>query len=337
MNTGRAPNELESTRAGPTPQAFDIAKQAVANQPNIWRASEECDKFCLLPADGAHDVQLLGELCAGSLNDPSARLSAHNLPAFFPLQFVGRQAEWQALVSAAATRQKRLLSLSGDDGLGKTSLALAAAYYLYERHIFPGGVLFACAAGATCAADLSAAVRAALLEADAAGSLGGSRPENAPSAEADVSQLLRHRGPCLLVIDHFVDVTGPAHGGGGGTAFLASLLQKSPELQMLVTSAAPLALAGVSQLQVNLSGLAPAEARPIPRKIAEKVAESGPDAHLACAGGGAFPHARASPALARRARMRRSSAAQGEIRISRDLAVDVISMRDPIPRSDAMA
>ena len=215
-------------------------------------------------------MQLLGELSAGNLNDLSARLSAHNLPAFFPLQFVGRQAEWQALVSAAATRQKRLLSLSGDDGLGKTSLALAAAYYLYERHIFPGGVLFACAAGATCAADLSAAVRAALLEADAAGSLGGSRPENTPSAEADVSQLLRHRGPCLLVIDHFVDVTGPAHGGGGGTALLAGLLQKAPELQMLVTSAAPLALAGVSQLQVNLSGLAPAEARLTPRKIAER-------------------------------------------------------------------
>ena len=64
---------------------------------------------------------------------------------------MGRQLEWKALVGAAAARQKRVLSLIGSDGLGKTSLALAAAHYLYERHAFVGGVFFVSVAGAASA------------------------------------------------------------------------------------------------------------------------------------------------------------------------------------------
>ena len=85
-------------------QAFEIGKQAVANQPNIWRASEESNKFLLLPAGGDHNVALCRGLAAGGLHDMTTPASSHNLPAFFPLQFVGRQAEWKQLVSAAAAR-----------------------------------------------------------------------------------------------------------------------------------------------------------------------------------------------------------------------------------------
>ena len=62
--------------------------------------------------------------------------------AFFPLQFIGRQAEWQQLVAAAVGQEKRILTLIGPKGMGKTSLALAASHYLYERSTFSGGVLF---------------------------------------------------------------------------------------------------------------------------------------------------------------------------------------------------
>ena len=73
--------------------AFDIAKQAVSNDPAILRAELESDKFLLLPSGADHAVALCKGLGDGPLVDLSPRLDAiNNLPAFFPLQLVGRQA-----------------------------------------------------------------------------------------------------------------------------------------------------------------------------------------------------------------------------------------------------
>ena len=101
------------------------------------------DKFLLLPHGADHAVALCRGLPEGPVTDCSPHQDAiHNLPAFFPLQFIGRQIEWQQLVAAAVGQEKRLLTLIGPKGMGKTSLALATAHYLYERSTFPGGVLY---------------------------------------------------------------------------------------------------------------------------------------------------------------------------------------------------
>lgn len=131
--------------------------------------------------------------CTGDMVVDAPHSVLHHLPAFFPLQFIGRQAsplatawpavhartpqslhkspnpapnltssplfgsrfhcsslyatrhqiEWHQLVSAAVAADKRLLTLIGEPGIGKTSLALAAAHYLLERSVFAGGVFFA--------------------------------------------------------------------------------------------------------------------------------------------------------------------------------------------------
>ena len=148
--------------------AFDIARQAVSNDPAILRAEHESDKFLLLPANADHGVALCRGLADGPLVDLSPRHDAiNNLPAFFPLQFVGRQTEWQQLVAAAVGQEKRLLSLIGPRGLGKTSLALAAAHYLYERASYPGGVIFVKAEGCGNASELAAMVLEAIADARA--------------------------------------------------------------------------------------------------------------------------------------------------------------------------
>ena len=97
-------------------QAFEIGQQAVANCPKILRAGTEADKFLLLPEDGEHGVALCREMPDGPLVDVSPTPSAHNLPAFFPLEYIGRHADIQQLVMAATGQQKRLLSLVGPAG-----------------------------------------------------------------------------------------------------------------------------------------------------------------------------------------------------------------------------
>ena len=92
-------------------QAFDIAKQTVSNDPSILRADYESDKFLLLPAGGDHRVVLCRDAADGPYVDATPPPALCNLPAFFPLQFVGRQLEWQQLVAAAVGAEKRLLFL----------------------------------------------------------------------------------------------------------------------------------------------------------------------------------------------------------------------------------
>ena len=97
--------------AAPRWQSFEIGCQEVANYPGILRAGEESKKFMLLPPDGDHSVPLCKGLPEGQTELCAAPPCAHNLPAFFPLQFLGRQPEWHQLVEAAVGQEKRLLSL----------------------------------------------------------------------------------------------------------------------------------------------------------------------------------------------------------------------------------
>ena len=296
-------------------------------QPRILRAGAESDKFLLLPEHGDHAVALCKALPEGPNRNPNRNPNpdpnpnpnpnlykalpegplcdlsptpcAHNLPAFFPLQYVGRQSEVQPLVAkpelepkpkpqpkpqpnpdqvqqlvaAAVGQQKRLLSLVGAAGVGKTSLALAAAHYLYERSLFAGGVFFVSVAGASSAAELTAAIFGALAEAGCG--CGGS--------ELELHAELRKRGPCLLLIDNWELLQAqPGQGGQGGAGgaggvggaggahaaaesatlpLLQALLQRAPELRLLVTATAPVtALPGVAQRQLLLGPMAAEQA-----------------------------------------------------------------------------
>jgi predicted ATPase/DNA-binding SARP family transcriptional activator len=145
----------------------------------------------------------------------------HNLPARRS-RFIGRRRELAELQGLLRTR--RLVSVIGPPGSGKTRLALEAAACLLEE--FPHGAFFASLAEV---ADPSL-VRSAIATAFAIPEL----PER-PADQALVDHLRSRR--LLLVLDNFEHVLPAA-------VAVSELLDVAPGLTMLVTSRAPLRLYG---------------------------------------------------------------------------------------------
>lgn len=124
-------------------QAFDIGRSAVSSAVGIAEAAAEAAKFVLLPKYGDHDRPMAVEVFAPKRGLPFRDLSAdeprNNLPSFFPLQFFGRHAEWHALLANVSHRHKRLSTILGPAGIGKSTLCLAAAHNCLQRRCVQEG------------------------------------------------------------------------------------------------------------------------------------------------------------------------------------------------------
>lgn len=164
----------------------------------------------------------------GAADLPAAFPPLRSLDAFMhnlPLQrssFVGREKERAALRELALA--KRLVTVTGVGGCGKTRLALEVAAQLLDR--FPGGVFFV---------DLSAQVEPALVATSILGAL--RLPAGQGSAEDRLVDFFSDRRSFLLLdnCEHLLDAS----------AGLADrLLSGCAELSILATSREPLALDG---------------------------------------------------------------------------------------------
>jgi predicted ATPase/DNA-binding SARP family transcriptional activator len=145
----------------------------------------------------------------------------HNLPSRRS-SFVGRRrelAELQGLLQA-----RRLVSVTGPPGSGKTRLAVEAAAGVLEA--FPHGVCFVSLAEVADPALVRSAVAIALQVPEL--------PER-PAAQALDDHLRSRR--LLLVLDNFEHLPSAA-------VTVAELLDAAPALAVLVTSRAPLRLSG---------------------------------------------------------------------------------------------
>ncbi|HET8758120.1 MAG TPA: AAA family ATPase, partial [Solirubrobacteraceae bacterium] len=135
---------------------------------------------------------------------------------------VGRERELAAL--AAMIGERRLVTLTGPGGVGKTRVAVEAARALAER--FAGGVHVAYLARVAAAADVPSALARAVQVAVQPG-------------EEDRDALVRRLGgpPALLVADNVEHVlaAGP---------LLGELVAACPQLHVLATSREPLLLQG---------------------------------------------------------------------------------------------
>jgi predicted ATPase/class 3 adenylate cyclase len=156
-------------------------------------------------------------------------IAAGNLPTQRS-SFVGRGAELDRL--AGLLGERRLVTLSGVGGVGKTRLAVQAAAQVSGR--FPGGVWLIELARTGDPRAMVAVARAAL-----GASVGPGRSE--------LESLCDHLGPAeaLLVLDnceHVLDAAGD---------FVAELLERCPGVRMLCTSREPLDLAGEQVLPVR--------------------------------------------------------------------------------------
>ena len=140
---------------GQTLQAsYDIGVQAVVTSPVVPSGDLEGDKFLLLPLEANHEVAPFPDLA--NLDEwkppaPPAAARQQPLPAAAEC-FLGRNVETYRVVTAVLDR--RLVTVTGVPGVGKSAVARAALNFLAERHYFSDGVLYADCSAATTAEEL---------------------------------------------------------------------------------------------------------------------------------------------------------------------------------------
>ena len=141
-------------------ESFDIGVQAVATAPNVPEGEVEGGKFLLL-GSGAHDeapFPSLGVVEAWQPPPPAGR-GQGPLPALAEC-FLGRNVETYCVIKAILDR--RLVSVTGAHGVGKSAVAVSAINYLAERHYYSDGVVYVDCGGVGDVAGLAAPIRACL-------------------------------------------------------------------------------------------------------------------------------------------------------------------------------
>jgi predicted ATPase/class 3 adenylate cyclase len=161
----------------------------------------------------------------GALRSIDAR--PNNLPVS-ATQLIGREAELRAIIQLL--RQRRLVTLTGPGGTGKTRLGLALAARLLPE--FADGAFLVGLEDARDRAAAAAAVASAL----------GVRETLDRDLEHGVKDFLRER-ELLLVLDNFEQVVSAA-------PLVAELLAGSPRLRIVVTSRAVLHVSGEQEFGV---------------------------------------------------------------------------------------
>lgn len=154
----------------------------------------------------------------------------HNLPAqLTPL--IGREQELASLTASLTGEGARLVTVMGPPGIGKTSLALRVAERLLES--FPDGVFMVPLSPVREAAGVTRAIAATL----------GLRDTGHESLSISVRDYLRSKR-MLLLLDNFEQVVSAA-------TLVTDLLERCPNLKVLVTSREALRVRGERQVQVS--------------------------------------------------------------------------------------
>jgi len=155
---------------------------------------------------------------------------APNLPIAFT-RFFGREREIGELAVLLRSETPRLVTMTGTGGTGKTRLALEAARRLVEH--FSGAVTFVPLAAITDSRLIPGAVVDAM------------RIPRSPEVEPleQMVEALRRR-PSLLILDNFEQIVGT------GAAAVRTLLDRVPDLKVLITSRQLLAIAGEREYAV---------------------------------------------------------------------------------------
>ncbi|MCA9900117.1 MAG: AAA family ATPase [Ardenticatenaceae bacterium] len=172
----------------------------------------------------------------------------HNLPVPTD-QFIGREPEMRTILQLLADPSRRLITLFGIGGIGKTRLALEVARRLAKQQagMFLDGTFFVSLIGVEAAAT---AVPFAQQVLQAIGVTASGR--QAPTEEAIAH--LRQR-EMLLILDNFEQLVTQ------NRDFLARLLTEAPHIKLLVTSRERLNL--VEETVFDLAGLPLTGAEPL--------------------------------------------------------------------------
>ncbi len=201
-------------------------------------------------------TQLFEQIQRGAWKPPvaahrSAPAPPHNLPREMT-PFLGREAELERLCHYLLDPAYPLVTLVGEGSGGKTRLALAVARQLlpHDPPSFPDSIWFV---ALTTLQQSEAGLRAALAAAIGK-AMGFIFQGQRPIAEQLLALLQKRR--CLLLLDNFeqlIQPEAPAPGESSAVDFVIELLERAPQLQLLITSRIPLDLN--SEFVVRLTGL----------------------------------------------------------------------------------
>jgi predicted ATPase len=179
--------------------------------------------------DLARDVVAVRDRLSGAAAEPVARAPTLPVPR---TRLIGREREIDTVRNLLLHTEVRLVTLTGAGGSGKTRLALQVAAEATGR--FNGGVWFV---------SLGSIYEAKLVASTIAQAL-GVRPAAGKPIEDCLKDIIRDSHPLLLVLDNFEQVLPAA-------ASIASLLEASSALKVLVTSRAPLHVYGEHEFAVH--------------------------------------------------------------------------------------
>jgi predicted ATPase/DNA-binding SARP family transcriptional activator len=212
-----------------------LALHRAGRQPEALEAYERA-RHALLNELGLEPTPRLKELAAAigrgdrELRRESSELRARlHVPAQ-PNEFVGRERELEAVVELIAAHGRKLVTLTGAGGIGKTRLALAAAEGLTAE--FEDGVWFV---------DLSALSDPSLVVPAVAQTLGVKEHAD-QSVDAALEAYVADK-QMLLVVDNLEHVSGAG-------PLLSRLARKAPNLRILATSRSPLRVFGEHEHKV---------------------------------------------------------------------------------------
>jgi len=222
--------------------AAELLRQVIPNQP---LGAHRLKDF---PAPIALYCAVIDGRGAAAFPPPrTLELRAGNLPAA-TVRLVGREAELERLRHALSQDDHRLVTVVGRGGVGKTSVALAAAHGVFEQ--YAGGVWWTDASRERDGDGLLSAIAR------------DCRIDAGTSTEGAVIDDLRSRGSVLLVLDNVEQIAGAGD-------LVESLLARLPELHVCATSQLPLACP--SERRVHLDRLAETEAIALLTRTAERL------------------------------------------------------------------
>lgn len=227
-------------------RAFETGKR----RPSLEMA-ERLAEVLQIPAGQREEfVRLARRITAAGQDEQASVVPADSAPAArqtvplvrlptLPTTFIGRQAE-RAVLCQLFAEGRRLISLVGPGGMGKTHLAVQVAAELAGR--FVDGVVFVPLAPLTGSGQIPGAV---------ADALGAPLPgANEPTAQLDT--LLSGR-TILLVLDNFEHLLN-ADGGVDAVALVEHIMHYLPGVSLLITSRERLRSPGEHSFE--LTGLA---------------------------------------------------------------------------------
>ncbi|KAF4317665.1 hypothetical protein BBO99_00001055 [Phytophthora kernoviae] len=133
--------------------------------------------------------------------------------------FVGREQELHMLAELVSTR--RLVTLRGPPGIGKSTLSIKLAHFLADRNVFADGVAFIRLRGVQSLEGMESTIKSALF------------PEAGREKDMPLDQALSDM-KVLLVMDNMED---PINANPSAIRdFLLQLLQNTPSLSFLMTA-----------------------------------------------------------------------------------------------------